>query len=113
MDDSLVMSPKDPDQAGAIHERRSDARVPLDAPIWFRVLDFPAPLREGRIVNVSKKGFKLRVPEALQPGVSVQARIGGKIVMAEVRYCLPHGAEFHVGIKIQDVFPIPGSALDE
>jgi hypothetical protein len=70
-------------------------------------------LLEGRIVNVSRKGFKLKLPKALEPGTGVQARLGGRIIMAEVRYCRPEGHEFHVGIEIQDVFPIPGKSFDE
>lgn len=60
-------------------------------------------------MNISKKGMKLRLPKALEPGVRVQARMGGKILMAEVRYSLPKGSDFYVGVEIQDVFPIPGS----
>jgi c-di-GMP-binding flagellar brake protein YcgR len=98
-------------------ERRRDVRVPLDAPIWLRILnsesDASAPHIEGRILNISKRGMKLRLPSALEPGMPVQARMGGKIIMAEVRYCLPHNAEFHVGIEIQDVFPIPSAGTTE
>jgi c-di-GMP-binding flagellar brake protein YcgR len=98
-------------------ERRRDVRVPLDAPIWLRLLgsesDASVPHIEGRIMNISKRGMKLRLPSALEPGMSVQARMGGKIIMAEVRYCLVHGDEFHVGVEIQDVFPIPGSGGTE
>ena len=100
------------DGQGANPERRNDVRAPLDAPIWLRVLDASPPL-EGRIVNVSRKGFKLKLPKALQPGMGVQARLGGRIIMAEVRYCRPEGQEYHVGIEIQDVFPIPGRSFDE
>jgi hypothetical protein len=94
-------------------DRRKDVRAELDAPIWLRVMDASAPLMEGRIVNVSKKGFKLKLPSALQPGMSVQTRIGGRIVMAAVRYCVPHGHEFYVGVEIEDVFPIPGKTSEE
>jgi hypothetical protein len=88
-------------------ERRKHIRTPLDAPVRLRPMDGSAPMIEGRIVNVSKNGFKLKLPHALQPGLTVQARIGGRIVMAEVRYSIPAGEEFHVGLEIQDVFPIP------
>jgi hypothetical protein len=64
-------------------------------------------------VNVSKRGLKFQVSDALEPGVTVQVRLGGKIIMGEVRYCSAHGGEFHVGVEIQDVFPIPGKAPDE
>jgi PilZ domain len=99
-------------------ERRKDDRAPLDAPIWLRILgrsepDAKEPAIEGRIMNISKRGMKLRLPKSLQPGMSVQARMAGKIVMAEVRYSNARGAEFEVGIEIQDVFPIPGAASNE
>jgi PilZ domain len=110
---SAQSAPRGSDARGVTADRRSDVRAPLDAPIWLRVLDLSAPLLEGRIVNVSKKGFKLKLPKALQPGMGVQARLGGRIIMAEVRYCLPEGEEYHVGIEIQDVFPIPGKSFDE
>lgn len=100
-----------------IPERRGDVRTSLSAPISLRVLDASARHLEGRLVNVSKRGLKLQVPEALEPGVTVQIRLGGKLIMAEVRYCLAHDSsnnhEFHVGVKIQDVFPIPGKESSE
>lgn len=112
MDDTSAGSPEG-GQRGSRGERRKDVRAALDAPIWLRVLEATGAPVEGRIVNISKRGMKLRLPVALQPGVGVQARMGGKIIMAEVRYCLPQGGEFHVGIEIQDVFPIPGASAGE
>jgi hypothetical protein len=100
---------------GTAPDRRKDVRAPLDAPIWLRSLgkrepDGSAPALEGRIVNISKRGMKLLLAQPLEPGLRVQARMGGKIIMAEVRYCRASETEFHVGIEIQDVFPIPGKA---
>lgn len=97
----------------AIKERRNDARASLSAPLSLRVLNDSGRFIEGRLVNVSTRGLKIQVPEALEPGVMVQVRLGGMIIMAEVRYCsIQHSAhnphQFHVGVKIQDVFPIPG-----
>src|SRR5258708_26570519 len=87
MDDSRI-APPDGDSPD---ERRQDVRAPLDAPIWLRVLgrsepDGSEPPIEGRIMNISKRGMKLRLPRALQPGMSVQARIAGKNVRAEKRH---------------------------
>ena len=100
-------------QGNVIPERRKDARTSLSAPLSLRVLGPSARLLEGELVNVSTRGLKLQVPEALEPGVMVQIRLDGKIIMAEVRYCSAHGREFHVGVKIQDVFPIPGKESSE
>jgi hypothetical protein len=102
---------RDP-QGHAIPERRTDARAALSAPLSLRVLDPSARLLEGQLLNVSTRGLKVQVPEALEPGVMVQVRLGGKIIMAEVRYCQAHGQEFQLGVRIQDVFPIPGKGPD-
>ncbi len=66
----------------------------------------------GRIVNISGKGLRLKLSGAVQPGMLVQARIGNRIIMAKVRYCIPDGQEFHAGVAIQDVFPIPGGSAE-
>jgi len=95
-------------QGNVIPERRKDARTSLGAPLLLRAMNDSGRFIEGHLVNVSTRGLSIQVPEALEPGVMVQVRLEGKIIMAEVRYCSPHGHEFHVGVKIQDVFPIPG-----
>ncbi len=89
-------------------ERRSEVRIPFDGALSIRVLDASAAVLAGRIVNASKKGLKLNLPEALYPGTRVQIRLGSRIIMAQVRYCVPRGAEFHAGVEIIDVFSIPG-----
>lgn len=96
--------------AGGEFEERRDIRVPVDqAALSIRVLrDDPATVYDGRLLNVSKRGMKLQLQQALHPGLLVQLRMGGKIIMAEVRYCRPHDREFHVGLEIKDVFMIPG-----
>jgi hypothetical protein len=103
-------------QGNVIPERRSDARASLSAPLSLRVLNDSGRFIEGHLVNVSTRGLKIQVPEALEPGVMVQVRLGGKLIMAEVRYCSAHNSpdnnEFHVGVKIQDVFPIPGKGSE-
>ena len=57
--------------------------------------------------------MKLKLRQPLSPGVVVQLRIAGKIIMGEVRYWVPENTEFYVGIEIQDVFPIPGTSKQE
>lgn len=89
-------------------DRRKEIRAPLNTPVWLRVLTYSSPVIEGRIVNISKHGMKLHLPQRLAPGVAVQLRMGGKIVLAEVRHCSAIGDEFQAGVEIQDVFPIPG-----
>jgi hypothetical protein len=94
-------------------DRRHEVRVPIDAPISIRTLDQSASVLTGRIVNISGKGLRLKLSGAVEPGMFVQARIGNRIIMAQVRYCLPEGLEFHAGIEIKDVFPIPPGGAEE
>jgi hypothetical protein len=87
-------------------DRRRDRRTPVDTPASMRILN---PLSGARIdihvLDVSDHGLKLSVPHFLSPGTGIQVRLKNTIAMAEVRYCRPMGAEFHVGVWIQDVFP--------
>jgi len=78
-------APGQSDEPEPAPDRRKEIRVPMDAPVWLRILGEPSPVIEGRIANVSKRGMKLLLPQALSPGVTLQLRIGGKIIMAEVR----------------------------
>jgi PilZ domain len=94
-------------------ERRREVRVPLDSPISVRVLDQSARVLTGRIVNLSGKGLRLKLSGSVEPGILVQARIGNRIIMAQARYCIPDGQEFHAGIEIKDAFPIPGGGAEE
>jgi len=87
-------------------ERRSDFRVPLNVPASLKAIN---PLAAGRseikIIDAATSGLKLQVPEFIHPGTAIQIRLKRTIALAEVRYCHPAGAEFHVGVRLQDVFP--------
>ena len=89
--------------AGA--NRRQEARVSTDEPAKMRVLRPLDPLgREVRVLDISKGGLKLQVPDPLQPGMLVQVRLRTAIALAEVRYCVPAGGVYHAGLRLQDVF---------
>jgi hypothetical protein len=59
------------------------------------------------VLEVSKGGMKLRVPEALEPGTVVQIRLKDAFALAEVRYCIKVGTELHVGVRLQEFLPKP------
>jgi hypothetical protein len=61
-----------------------------------------------RIVDASKEGLKLLVPRELMRGAIVQVHVHGFFILAEVRYCIPAGTDFHSGVQIQDVFRVAG-----
>jgi hypothetical protein len=90
-------------------DQRKGPRVPTDDPAVLTILQPPQAGRiRMRILDASKDGLKLVVPDELIRGVVVQIHVRDLFIMAEVRYCVPAGAEFHAGVLIQDVFPACG-----
>ena len=56
------------------------------------------------VVDVSRGGLKLCGPVFVPPGTAFRIQMERLIVKAEVRHCLPVGAEFHIGAAIQDMY---------
>ena len=92
-------------QQKVTEERRRDARVETNDQAFMQIL---SPLSFGRVqirvMDVSKNGLKLLVPEFLQQGTMVQIRMRQAIMLAEVRHCRKAEAGFHAGVQLQDVF---------
>ena len=91
-------------------ERRREGRFPADEVAKMKVL---SPLGENskvRVLDISKGGLKLRVPEQLQPGTLIQVHLKSAIAMAEVRYCVAAEQAFDAGLKFLDVFWKPAAA---
>jgi len=84
-------------------ERRRHPRIATNDTASLEVVrPFSSFPMDVRILNVSKSGLKLSASESIDPGALVRVHIKGHPVMAEVRYCIPVGREFHAGIKFQD-----------
>jgi hypothetical protein len=86
-------------------ERRSEARVVEDSPARIKVLDpmvSLGPSFQGRVVNTSTKGLKVRVPHSILQGSIVQVRFKDRIVLGKVKYCLPAKGEFHIGVRLKE-----------
>ncbi len=80
-------------------ERRALRRA-VDYPAQMRILRPFSPLPLGvRILDVSKGGLKVRASQALDPGALVQINLKHMVLVAEVRYCIPAGDQFHVGVE--------------
>jgi anti-sigma factor ChrR (cupin superfamily) len=79
-----------------------------DQAAWIRVIG-PAvkPRLEGRVLEASAGVLKLMVPEPLEAGTFLQVRVDSRFILAEVRYCLPKGDEFQIGVEAKDVFEMP------
>ena len=90
-------------------EKRRYEHVTTDKPASIRILS-PAPsgrCSPARILNSSREGLKLSVPEFLHPGATIQIYAAATTAFGEVRYCQPMSSAFHAGIQIRDSFPAP------
>ena len=56
------------------------------------------------VLNISRGGMKLHVPQALEPGATVQIRLRVALVTAEVRYCMRVGGEYQAGVRLVNTF---------
>jgi hypothetical protein len=89
-------------------ERRRFPRVPTEETGQLRVLS-PVSLSrlDVELVNLSRGGMMLQVPEPIDPGALVQIHVKDLIVLAEVRYRIPAAKGFRIGVQIRSVFPKP------
>ena len=86
-------------------ERRSEARTAEDSPARIKVLDpmvSLGPSFQGRVVDTSSRGLKVRTPRSILPGSVVQVRFRDRIVVGKVKYCTPVEDEFHIGIRMRE-----------
>lgn len=90
-------------RAAADSDRRREMRFRVDEPATVHVLLAPASRTDGRIIEASKGGLKLRVGRPLLPGALLQVRSEDTIAMGEVRHCVRVGSEFEVGVQLIDV----------
>jgi hypothetical protein len=92
-------------------ERRSEPRVPADAPAVVTIL-LPGshPHVEGRILDTSKNGVRIELAVPVDPGTLIQIRLKETIAMAEVRYCVPAGSGFRIGARIVSTMSSRASA---
>ena len=81
-------------------ERRRHPRPECDIAAHIYVLS-PADMgTEGRVVDTSEAGLKIRLPKALLLGSLVQIRTRHEIYMGEVRHCQNTVAGFEVGVRL-------------
>jgi anti-sigma factor ChrR (cupin superfamily) len=85
-------------------EMRSEHRIPTDDPATLEVLKPMSPdIWEVRIRDVSKSGMCVRTPKQIIRGAQVKIQRGAVTVCGEVRYCVPVGEMYHVGIRLLEV----------
>lgn len=88
-------------------EARGRASFSIGADLSIRVFDRTNQRLTGKVLDFSKNVLRIKLTESLHPGLWVQAHIDTRIIMAMVRYCVPHAQEFHVSLEINNIFLIP------
>jgi len=87
-------------------ERRSEARVHTDDPAAMNLVDsWTAHRVTIQILDVSRTGMKLSVPNFLTRGTVVQLHLRNSMAFGEVRHCACAGNRYLAGVLLRDVFP--------
>ncbi len=99
-------SAESPAEAGA-RNRRQELRLPCDPGDVRLELDGYSEPIEGRIVEVSKSGFQLRLGTAVPVGRLVRIISSNAIISGEIRNCRPNDEGlFDTGVAILDFQPM-------
>jgi hypothetical protein len=88
-------------------DRRKQPREEVDIAVRVKVINplmSTGPASSARVRDRSAGGLKLLTSRPALVGALVQVLMPGKIVLGEVRYCSPAGAEFHLGVRIVESF---------
>jgi len=94
-------TPTEPEVPTPATERRRGTRRTTHDLARMRILRpfSPLPL-EVEILDVSPTGLKIHASQSLDPGALVQIDSKDTVAIANVRYCIPAGNRFQVGLDI-------------
>src|ERR1700693_2187440 len=87
-------------------DRRSDGRNACEGAAVIDVLS-PKPRSgvQARIIDVGEASLKLSISFFLSPGSLLRIHMTDSVAYGEARYCTAEGAEYYVGVKIEEVAP--------
>jgi hypothetical protein len=80
-------------------ERRSAARVDLDAPVRVTILNGDATTHSGRFVNASARGMKITIGLELFLGTRIRVECGDHSIVGEVKRCHAGTAGYMIGLE--------------
>jgi|KBSMisStaDraftv2_1062788.scaffolds.fasta_scaffold991376_1 anti-sigma factor RsiW len=86
--------------AGQPFEQRRHPRSACDIAAHIYVLSPAYMSTEGRVVQTSEAGLRVRLPKALLVGSLVQIRTTHAIYIGEVRHCQNTIAGFEAGVRV-------------
>jgi hypothetical protein len=87
-------------------DRRNEVRAACEGEVVVDVLSPHAQTAvQARIVDVGESSVKLSIPFHLSPGSLVRIHMTDSLAYGEARYCTCEGAEYFVGVKIDEIVP--------
>jgi len=85
-------------------DRRSDTRTHCEGETVIDVLSpHPRNAVKAHILDVGTSSLKMIIPFYLAPGSLIRIHVGDSIADAEVRYCSCEGAEYRVGVRVEEI----------
>lgn len=87
-------------------DRRGEGRIACEGDTVIDILS-PQPKSsiQARILDVGESSLKLSVPFHVSPGALIRIHMIESVACGEVRYCTCEGAEYYIGVRIDEVAP--------
>lgn len=85
---------------------RSEPRFPTDEPVKVTVLGDSKVEIDGRIVNVSGRGMRLRINARVPVGAAIRVDVGGSVLLGEAAYCQADGDAYAAGLQLEQALTI-------
>lgn len=89
------------ERQNGVVDKRAECRYRIEDIVILQPLS--SERLTAKIIDISKTGLAIVTPQNLSCGTSVRIRIGRKVFAADVRYCRPSGAEFQIGLFVQNM----------
>jgi hypothetical protein len=87
-----------------VSEKRSEARYPtLKTGTLHPVSPAGRETMTAYVIDISKRGMKVRVERPFEIGDKVQVLLTDVIVLGEVRHCMESHGRYHLGLSVQNV----------
>jgi hypothetical protein len=82
-------------------EKRKEPRVPANQKAAITVLGEPEIHLSCRLVDVSAKGMRLALQQALEPGAALKIELDDTLLLGEVVYCRAAEEAFEAGVALE------------
>jgi len=89
-------------------EKRREPRFVTNDPAFIHSLNsLTLDITPVQVLDVSKLGLKVRTGQHIRTGSEIQVKLKDLFVLGLIRYCVPVGSFFLVGILVEDVLRLP------